>query len=204
MNSDYFYEFLKSNPDCRISCFIGYMRKNAPMVSTNHQERLSSLMMKLIFWKFLDSEFFNDTKIENMSHFVIKMIEEYLLECLLLLDQIGESVFEKENTFYEHKSHILSIIGKLNFYLIKIKNKQPEVQFDVSPQSAEIINQAEQTVSRFIKMINAQQPFKDVSNITNYENQLAFFKKHNADFCQICSITDTLNESDYFIFCEVV
>lgn len=205
MSSDFFTEFQKANQDCSLLCFLAFMRKNIPHSLTTQQDRTICFVMKLLFWKFIEEEFFNRTRSYKKDFVLIKLIEEAITEILILHDTVSRTRFESKDSYLKIKTVCLTLAGKLNTHLYRIKNQINETNEYLLPDESQLIfDRADSTTHKYIKIMNTKHVNKEIPNFDTIEYQRNFFTKHNSDYCQICSITDTLNESDYFIFCEVI
>ena len=203
MQGDFLLDFKKSSPDCNLLCFLSYMRKEYPTFLSSQTDRFSAFIQALLFWKYLEHEFFNPQKSNKSRIYFCKLIEQILTETMFFHDFILLTKFQDLEIFHRIKSDCLSIIGKLNTCLHTFKSPTLKTPYQITSQTNSVLSQTEKHIAKYIKLVNTKQPLKDLSQSNINEYQLEFFLKHNNDFCQICSITDTLSEEDFFIFCEV-
>lgn len=203
MKPEFFTEFQKTNLDCTLTCFLTFMKKHSPHSPGTHQDRTHSFVTKGLFWWFVDDEFFDKLKMEKSQELLVRMLEGGLTELMLFDDALSKLRLQSRDTQHWLKSTCLTLMAKLNGYLKRLKHPTPLEQFSVGPECQAWLQDSENIQARYIKMVNTKQPYKDVPNFTTLEYQREYFLKFNNEFCQICSIADTLSDSDYFIFCEV-
>lgn len=203
MSVDLFSEFKKTIPDCSIACYISYLQNNMPRFPTTHQERSIAFMQKSIFWKLIEAEFFNSVQKAKNRRILQQIIEETLIETLFFHDLISKTKFANRNFYYILKSECLSLIGQLNFCLNNLKNHFRNDFYQLDPHSQSLLEKGESQMNKYRKLVNSKKQIKEKPDFSSKTKHLQFFLDFNNDFCQICSITDTLNEEDFFIFCEV-
>lgn len=203
MSSDFIVEFKKANTECTFACFLSFMQKHMPLSPTTHQERMTNYSIKLLFWKFVEIEFFEKSKLNRSSKFLQRILEDCITEVWIFNDILLKTPFESKESYFRVKSAFLTLIGKLNSHILSIQNPEKSINYRVSIQTQNTLDLQDTIIAKYIKMGSTKIPIKDSTYFLSPEFQKNFFLKHNNDYCQICSITDTLNDNDFFIFCEV-
>lgn len=203
MTPEFFDEFRRDSGDCTLPCFLSFLRKNAIHCPGNQQDRMQLFLTKALFWWFLDLECFDPPRHAASQQATVHLLENGLTELLLLQRSLASLPISDMETRSWLRSVLLSLFGKLSGFLQQLRRPRCERPFEMSREVRGVLDRSGEAGRRYIQLMNVKQPFREVPNFSSLDFQRSFFRRFNNDFCQICSIADTLSDADYFIFCEV-
>jgi len=203
MTPEFFDELRKDGGECTLPCFLSFLRKNAIHSPGNQQDRMQLFLTKALFWWFLDLECFDPGRHEASKQATILLLESGLTELLLFQKSLSSFPVSDTETRTWLRSVLLSLLGKLSGHLERLRRPSCERPYEMGKEIQSVLDGSLEASKQYIQLMNVKQPFREVPEFSSLDYQRSFFQKFNNVFCQICSITDTLSDADYFIFCEV-
>lgn len=203
MNPELADEFLREAADCSLACFLGFMRKNAIHSPGNQQDRAQLFLSKALFWRFLDLDCFGRSKRDLSRQATARLLEAGLHELFFLQEALPSLCNADPVAGQWLRSTTLTLLAQLHRFLLQMTPPRLDGPYDLGLEARGTLEGAEAASGRYIRLMNVKQPFREVPEFATADFQRSFFLKFNNDFCQICSIADTLSDADYFIFCEV-